>query len=312
MSELRVLAASMPSCHGVVKSRTGCGIRVKCADYSTVRSRLYPDWVPQKDTPYDTSLSLKYELHHVHPGAGKGDLQALINSLNWRALVVRQTRPKQWLVASDSPPPRDSFLTEHGTILVLQSKLAVEKGMPKGKGKGYKGKGPSWLMGVHPNARYQEPASVPAPQHAMSSTTGDIHGPIKKAAVELEQKMEERLATMRQENATCHSLMKQDLQNMRQEFADQLEQQRQDTKSISDRVQSVESNLTGQLSAFMATLNNTIAQQGAELSSRLQSGQEALRTELSNELRQHVGARKRTPPPPAEREAGEGDKRMRE
>ena len=62
----------------------------------------------------------------------------------------------------------------------------------------------------------------------------------------------------------------------------------------------------------MATLNSTIAQQGAELSNKLQSGQESLRTELLNELRQHVGARKRTPPPPAEREGGECDKRMKE
>ena len=142
VSELRVLAASMPDCHGVVKSRTGCGIRVKCTDYSSLRSKLYPDWVPLKDTPYNTSLSLKYELHHVHPGAGKGDLQALINSMSWRALVVRQTRPKQWLVASESPPPRDSILTEHGTILVQLSKLPVDKGPHKGKGKGAKGKSP--------------------------------------------------------------------------------------------------------------------------------------------------------------------------
>ena len=58
--------------------------------------------------------------------------------------------------------------------------------------------------------------------------------------MELEQKMEERLATMQKENATCHALMKEDLLNMRKDFTEQLEQQRQDAKSISERVNSVE------------------------------------------------------------------------
>ena len=105
---------------------------------------------------------MKYELHHVHPGAGKGDLQALVNSLQ---LVLRQTRPSQWLVAADAPPPKHSILTEHGCILVQPSKLPADKGSVEGKGKGAKGKGPAWLLITHPEAKHRESSpGLPAPQ----------------------------------------------------------------------------------------------------------------------------------------------------
>ena len=213
-----MLAPSTPGALGVVKSRTGFGVRVKCADYVSVRSKLYPDWVPQQDTPYNKSLPLKYELHHVHPGAGKGDLQALVNSLPWGALVLRQTRPCQWLVASDCPPPKDSILTQHGCILIQSSTLPVEKSFSKGQGKGSKGKGPSWLLGKCQDRRYHDPPPGLAVPQPSVPCPPDVHGPIKKAALELEQRMEERFAAMRDESAATHSLMKRDIQDLRQEL----------------------------------------------------------------------------------------------
>ena len=300
-TELRVIAPSIQGYMGLVKSRTGCGVRVRCQDYSTVKSKLYPAWVPQKDTPYDVAMPLRFELHNVHPGASKDDLQVLINGLAWRALVIKQSKPRQWVVASADPPPRDTILTEHGCILALPCTTVADKGWSKGKGKGQKGKGksPNWLLGSNtmsnavdygkPSVGYQQ---MPLPQ-------GDPNGPVKKAMLEVEQKMEERMASLKEEAAATHRLMQQDIKDMRKEMQEQATQQRQEVQAVSQRVDGIESGIAAQLSTFMANLNNTLVQQNAELSGRIQEGHESLRTELTAELRQHVGnARKRTPPPP--------------
>ena len=260
ISDLRILAQSTQGCLGVVKSRSGAGLRVKCGDFSSVKAKLFPEWTPQQDTPYDMALPLRYELHHVHPAACREDLQRLLNEVQWKALVIRQARPKQWQVVSQSPPPRDTIF---GCILVLPSQFGSNKGVGKGKAqtsKG-KGKGPEWLLGSHtpshapPSTGDQPKASV---GNAWSSAPpGDPQGPVKKAMMEVEQKMEERLASMRQEAATTHKLMRQDIQNMRDEFKEQAQQQSRDVKAVAERVDGIEANLSSQLSTFMSSLNST-------------------------------------------------------
>ena len=121
--------------------------------------------------------------------------------------------------------------------------------------------------------------------------------------------MEERLTAMREEASASKAIFRQDLQNMKQEMADHVVQQRQEVRTLTERVINVETSLSGQLSAFMSNLNATIAPQRAELSGKLAAGQESLRNELASELRQHMSSRKRTPPPPADKE---GDKLMKE
>ena len=64
-ADVRVLAQSTSGCLGMVKSRTGYGVRVRCEDFCNVKARLHPEWVPQQDTPYNKSMPHKYELHHV-------------------------------------------------------------------------------------------------------------------------------------------------------------------------------------------------------------------------------------------------------
>ena len=111
--------------------------------------------------------------------------------------------------------------------------------------------------------------------------------------------MEERLHDMRQEAASTHKLMQQDIQSMRDDFKEQVSQQRQELRGVTDRVDGIEANLTNQLSSFMANLNSTLSQQSADLTGRIEAGQISLRDELASELRQHMGnVRKRTPPPP--------------
>ena len=298
-AELRIIASSTPGCLGVVKSKSGVGVRVKCQDYGAVRRRLYPGWTPQENTPYDTSLPQRFELHHVHPGASKSDLQDLLNAMSWKALVIKQIRPKQWLIAAKDAPEKDTILTEHGCILVLPSMTSADKGAPKGKGKGKKGKGPSWLLGSHlPHVVSERTAesSIAAAPHVTAPV--DAHGPVKKAVLEVEQKLEERFAALREEAAVTHGLLKQDIQNMRGEFRDHVAQQKLENQALTERVTGVEASLATQLSGFMTTLNATLSQQSQELSGRILEGQQSLRSELTQEFRQQFGnVRKRTPPP---------------
>ena len=192
MAELRVMAKATQGCLGVVKSRSGHGIRVKCSDFSAVKSKLVPEWVPQQNTPYNEALPLRYDMHHVHPGAGKEDLQRLLNEVPWKAIVLRQTRPKQWLVAAQCPPPRDTILTVHGCILVLPSSAVGEKGVGKGRGKPSRARsrGPDWLLGSHGTIQSAAPSCEHAnAQSANPHTTmppGDPQGPVKKAMLEVE------------------------------------------------------------------------------------------------------------------------------
>ena len=305
MAELRVMAKATQGCLGVVKSRSGQGIRVKCSDFSAVKSKLVPEWVPQQNTPYDEALPLRYEMHHVHPGAGREDLQRLLNEVPWKAIVLRQTRPKQWLVAAQCPPPRDTILTVHGCILVLPSSAVGDKGVGKGRGKSSRtrSRGPDWLLGSHGAVQPVAPSSEHASAQSVNPHTtmppGAPQGPVKKAMLEVEQKMEERLNSMRQEAASTHKLMQQDIQNMRDDFKEHVSQQRQEVRAVSERVDNIEASLSNQLSSFMTNLNTTLSQQSADLTGRIEAGQLSLREELTSELRQHMGnVRKRTPPPP--------------
>ena len=47
-------------------------------------------------------MKKKYELHHVHEAAGRNEIQALLNAIPWRALLIRQRRPGQWPVERPS------------------------------------------------------------------------------------------------------------------------------------------------------------------------------------------------------------------
>ena len=49
--ELRTIAATMKGSLGIAKSKSGCGIRVRCADYVTTKQTLQPECRPKKPPP---------------------------------------------------------------------------------------------------------------------------------------------------------------------------------------------------------------------------------------------------------------------
>ena len=296
-SDLRRLATSTNGCYGVVRSKSNGGIRVKCAEYTQLRQKLCPEWSPQDSTPYDAQLPLRYELHHVHPGAGKTELQALVNDTKWRALVMRQKRPMQWVVQADAPPERDTILTQHGCILVVPS-FEGDRTPVKGKGKGKKG-GKHVVIGG--NAVPLQAAQMAAPHLAAPKDAPgqkDCNGPIQSAFLQLEEKFQERLNSMKQEAVSSHALLERDLKTMKAEFDDHVQHQRQEALAIQEKIAGVESALGSQLASFMSGLTSTLNQQKQDLSSQLQQGQDNLRHELTQEMRQQLSVvRKRTPSP---------------
>ena len=89
--DLRTIAATMKGSLGIAKSRAGCGIRVRCADYVNAKKTLQPEWSPQESAPYDRLMTKKYELHHVHEAAGRNEILALLNTLTWKESASHQT-----------------------------------------------------------------------------------------------------------------------------------------------------------------------------------------------------------------------------
>ena len=308
LSDLRLMATFMQGCFGVVRTKTGGGIRVKCPEYTQLRQKLCPEWSPQDATPYDVQLPYKFELHHVHPGAGKVELQSVINETGWKALVLRQKRPMQWLVAASGPPVQDTILTQHGCILILQS-VDGDKTSAKGKGKGKKG-GNQVVVGGH--AIPPRPVQSASPVPTASKHDGgpkDPNGPIQTAFLQLEEKVQERLTAMKKEATASHAMLEQDIKSMRADFAQHVEQQQHENVAIRDRIAGVETALGSQLAGFMSGLTDTLQQQKQDLSTQLKAGQDSLRLELTHEMRQQLSTiRKRTPSPAEDKPE---DKRLR-
>ena len=309
--ELRTIAATMKGSLGIAKSKSGCGIRVRCADYVTAKQTLQPEWAPQEATPYDAHMQRKFELHHFHEAAGRSEIQTLLNSIPWRALVLRQRRPGQWLVAAEADPLRDTVLTEHGCILIVPVQDNEPGRASKGKGKGKRSKGSPWLIGGRPFVQHSAATVPPAAPCEFQSAPVDPHGPIQSALQGLEEKMEQRLEGFRQEAKATHAILEKDLCAMRDDLKEQAEKQRSTALELNERVNGVESALTGQLAQFMTSLQSTLAQQKTELSGQIQSGHETLRSELTTELRSQMSAIRKRTPSPSQSTDNEGDKRMK-
>ena len=258
---------------------------MKCQEYTQLRQKLCPEWSPQDATPYDVQLPCRYELHHVHPGAGKSELQAVINESKWKALVLRQKRPMQWLVSAEGPPDRDTILTQHGCILIVQSTDA-DRPASKGRGKGKKGNKQVVVGGHAIPPRSTHPVASPQHPDCFPAIGGEGPGP-----------------------TATHAMLEKDVQNMRAEFADHVQSRRKENAAIQERIAGVETALGAQLTSFMTGLTSTLQQQKQELASQLQSGQDSLRQELTHEMRNQLSTiRKRTPSPTEERAE---DKRAR-
>ena len=167
----------------------------------------------------------------MHPGAGKAELQSLINETKWKALVMRQKRPMQRLVSSDAPPHQDTILTQFGCILVVPS-VDRERTQSKGKGKGKKG-GKNVVIGGH--AMGPQVQAVARPLQALQNeppVQRDVNGPIQTAFTQLEEKVQERLAVLKQEAVDSHNMLEQDIKNMRAEFSEHVRTQKVEAASL--------------------------------------------------------------------------------
>ena len=324
-ADLRAIAATVQGCLGIARSKGGYGIRARCSDFVKIKQTLQPEWKPQASTPYEAQLHKRFELHHVHEAAGRAELQSLLNEIPWRAIVLRQKRPRQWVVAAEDDPIRDTILTEHGCVLIVPLPDTVQSQPPKGKGKG-KRSNQSWLVGGRPTS--SAPAAFqPSPKSCdFTSVQQDVQGPIQSALQGMEAKLEQRFATLKEEAMSTHAILEKDISTMRKEFQDHVEDQKAKTQALHERVGTVESALSEQLAGFMSNLQTTLTQQNSELTGKIQSGHDSLRgelrghiqtghdslrTELTHELRSQISAIRKKTPSPSPSESQDGDKRMK-
>ena len=177
------------------------------------------------------------------------------------------------------------MLTEHGCILIASTQEPEDSRTPKGKGEGKTSKGGGWLLGGRP---FQQPAQAPDATPVpcnFASAQADPHGPIQSGS-------------SISKDSSRKTILEKGLNSMREDIKDQAERQKASRKELNERVNGVESALTGQLAQFMSNLQSRLAQQKNELSGQIQSGHDNPRSKLTTELRSQTSAiRKRTPSP---------------
>ncbi|CAE7270862.1 unnamed protein product, partial [Symbiodinium microadriaticum] len=93
-SELAVLANSEPQAFGLVRSRSGYGIRVKADDYSRLKQKWQPSWQPLADTPYHLMMNMYFEVQNLPLSCSKVEVQKFLNQISWKSLAIRQVQPR--------------------------------------------------------------------------------------------------------------------------------------------------------------------------------------------------------------------------
>ena len=166
-SELAVLANSEPQAFGLVRSRSGYGIRVKADDYSRLKQKWQPSWQPLADTPYHLMMNMYFEVQNLPLSCSKVEVQKFLNQISWKSLAIRQVQPRTWLVGAEQAPSSYVHLAAHGTILITEKTAKGHaKGKTKGIGKG-KGKMAPWIVaGTPASSSGQAPIARFSSMHA--------------------------------------------------------------------------------------------------------------------------------------------------
>ena len=218
LDELRILANAEPSAFGLVRSRsgsaTGYGIRLTTAEYLRLRKTWIPSWIPEVNTPYDLAANLYFFLDKAPLSSGKAEIQSFLKELQWPALAIRQTKPRQWLIGASQQPPRITILVEHGTMLIRERS-------PKRKGKGKSQAPNSWLLA---GAR-----AKPAPQQAQlfvqPSVSMQVDTPSSSAMSEVEDRLQRRRDEFCQQQQAAQHMIKNDLAALQADVRNKFAQQ---------------------------------------------------------------------------------------
>ena len=290
LQELLVKASSEASACGVVRNKTGYGLRVKSSEFLQLRQKWQPSWKPIEDTPYNTKVQQYYDLQNMPLSCTKTEVQKFVNKIGWKALVLKQLRPKTWAVGAEGPPDKLVHLTSHGTVLISeQTPKGSNKSKAGGKGKQSKGGLPWWVAGTSA-----------APSSFMGQT-GQPSFPsmITEAEhMDLEERFQKKMDQFHKDQVESHKMLRQDFQDFKKVVTQKQGEQDIINQNLSNSVQGLTLTISKELEQHMQNLTKTIESQKADFSSKLTHSQISLKEELMGEMRNQLGAvRKRTPSP---------------
>ncbi|CAE7621051.1 RTase [Symbiodinium sp. CCMP2592] len=141
--ELAILANSEPKSFGLVKNKSGVGIRVKAKDFTRLKQKWQPTWQPQDGTPYGLNIKCYFDVQNLPVSCSKTEVQKFLNTIKWNALAIRQTRPRIWLIGAEGPPSSTVHVAGHGTVLITERSA---KAQGKGKSSIRPVREPPWVV----------------------------------------------------------------------------------------------------------------------------------------------------------------------
>ena len=120
-----ILKSIQESC-GLVRGKTSLGIRVRAENYSSVRTRLEPQWKAQSDL-VNIAIEKRWTMTPVPHELDRGAVQDLLQSMGWRATPIKKLNGNTWMIGSgknDNPASDTVFV---GSCLALVSELRVHR-----------------------------------------------------------------------------------------------------------------------------------------------------------------------------------------
>ena len=111
---LEVLSAKLPSCLGLVRSRTNMGLRVKATDFAAAWAIVNPNSpVPQRDAG-----DLLYKVAGLPFGCSLAMLEAWLTNLKWNAKPLKAIGAQAWLIRAVDRPPEGHLLFNSSPVLL--------------------------------------------------------------------------------------------------------------------------------------------------------------------------------------------------
>ena len=170
--------------------------------------------------------------------------------------------------------------------------MLITERSPKGKGKGKSRAPNSWLLA----GAQAKPAPQQAQLFVQPSVSMQVDTPSSSAISEVEDR---RMDEFCQQQKAAQHMIKNDLAALQADVRNKFAQQEAKNAELRAGFQELESSVSTAMSKQLQTLTASIQQSQAELIKHLTVSQEALKEELTSEVRSQLAVlRKRTPSPP--------------
>ncbi|CAE7853741.1 unnamed protein product, partial [Symbiodinium microadriaticum] len=215
LQELLVKVNSEATAFGLVRNKTGHGIRVRSAEFSQLRQKWQPTWTPIENTPYNIRVQQFFDLQNMPLSCTKTEVQKFVNAISWKALVLRQSKPRTWAVGAEGPPEKLVHLTSHGTVLISeQPQKGGAKGKATGKGKQAKGASSWWVAGplASPSSfGNQQLQANPQAVMIMDKEAADLEDKLQKKIDQYHKVIESQKADFSSKLTTSQISLKEEL-----------------------------------------------------------------------------------------------------